>query len=191
MKTEALEIKENKLSMKISGADISLVNAVRRYCMGRVPVLAIDSITMYENTSSMFDEYVAHRIGLVPILTPKELAEGVEVSFSLDETGPKVVYSGDLKSTDKDVKVAKDRIPVITLFDDQNLRLEGKAVLSNGLRHAKFQCGIAAYEEDEKGSIIFKAESFFQMEPRELIVRGCRQLEEDLAGLGKAIKKAK
>lgn len=191
MKTEALEIKENKLSMKISGVDISLVNAVRRYCMGRVPVLAIDSITMYENTSSMFDEYVSHRIGLVPILTPKELAEGVEVSFSLDETGPKVVYSGDLKSTDKDVNVAKDRIPVITLFDDQNLRLEGKAVLGNGLRHAKFQCGIAAYEEDEKGSIIFKAESFFQMEPRELIVRGCRQLEEDLSGLGKAVKKAK
>lgn len=191
MKAELIESKGNKISMKVSGGDIAFMNAVRRYCMGKVHTLAIDSITMYENTSSMFDEYVTHRIGLIPLITPKGVKEGMEVAFSLDETGPKVVYSGDLKTTDKDVKVAKERIPIITLFEGQNLRLEGKAVVGNGTTHAKFQSGLAAYGEDEKGNIMFKAESFFQMSPKEMLVRGCKQLEDDLSELGKAVKKAK
>jgi DNA-directed RNA polymerase subunit D len=191
MKAELVESKENKISMNVSGVDLAFMNAVRRYCMGRVQILAIDSITMYENTSSMFDEYVTHRIGLIPLITPKGVKEGMEVAFSLDESGPKVVYSGDLKTTDKDVKVAKEMIPIITLFEGQNLRLEGKAVASNGRTHAKFQSGLAAYGEGEKGNVVFKAESFFQMSPKEMLVRGCKQLEEDLSVLGKSVKKAK
>ncbi len=191
MKTELLESKGNKISMKVSGTDLAFLNAVRRYSMGRVSILAVDSITMYENTSSMFDEYVTHRIGLIPIITPKGVKEGMEVAFSLDETGPKVVYSGDMKTTDKDVEVAKDMIPIITLFEGQSLRLEGRAVIGTSLKHAKFQAGIAAYDDDGKGNVVFKAESFFQMTPKEMLVRGCKQLEEDLADLGKTVKKAK
>ncbi len=191
MKAELLESKGNKISMKVSGTDLAFLNAVRRYSMGRVSILAVDSITMYENTSSMFDEYVTHRIGLIPIITPKGVKEGMEVAFSLDETGPKVVYSGDMKTTDKDVEVAKDMIPIITLFEGQSLRLEGRAVIGTSLKHAKFQAGIAAYDDDGKGNVVFKAESFFQMTPKEMLVRGCKQLEEDLADLGKTVKKAK
>ena len=146
---------------------------------------------MYENTSSMFDEYVTHRIGLIPLVTPKGVTEKIEVSFSLDESGPKVVYSGDLKTTDKDVKVARERIPIISLFEGQNLRLEGKAIVGTGQKHAKFQSGMAGYEEDENGDINFVAESFYQMNPKELLVRGCREFETDLTELGKALKKAK
>ena len=191
MKTELLESKGNKLSLKISGMDLPVINSIRRACMGRVPIMAIEDITMYENTSSMFDEYVSHRIGLIPLITPKGSKEGLEVAFSLDETGPKMVYSGDLKSQDKDVKVAKDMIPIITLFEGQNLRLEGKAVVNNGTKHAKFQSGVSAYGEDEKGNVILKVESFFQMSPKELMVRACKVLESDLTELGKALKKAK
>ena len=191
MKAGLIESKGNKVSIKVSGADLAFMNAVRRYCMGRVHTMAIDSVTMYENTSSMFDEYVTHRIGLLPLITPKGVKEGMEVAFSLDETGPKVVYSGDLKTTDKDVKVAKEQIPIITLYEGQNLRLEGKAIVGTGMTHAKFQSGLAAYGEDEKGNVIFKDESFYQMSPKEMIVRGCKVLEHDLTELEKALKKAK
>ena len=190
MKTEIIESKGNRLSIKISNMDLPVINAIRRVCIGRVPIMAINQIMMYENTSSMFDEYVTHRIGLIPIITPKGAKEGMEVSFSLDETGPKVVYSGDLKSQDKDVKVAKDEIPIITLFEGQNLRLEGTAVVGTGMSHAKFQSGMATYGEDDKGNVIFKVESFYQMNPKELLLRGCKQLESDLTELGKAVKKA-
>jgi DNA-directed RNA polymerase subunit D len=191
MKAALGELKGNRMSLKISGAEIALLNAVRRYAMSRVPIMAINGISMYENTSSMFDEYLSHRVGLLPIVTPKGLKEDVEVKFSLDESGPKVVYSGDFKCQDAEVKMAKEKIPIMTLFEDQHLRLEGSAVLGRGVRHAKFQAGLVSYGEDEKGDVLFKAESFFQMGPKEMLVRGCRELEKDLSDLGKAVKKAK
>ncbi|MFP3950325.1 MAG: DNA-directed RNA polymerase subunit D [Candidatus Micrarchaeia archaeon] len=191
MKTELIESKGNFLSMKVEGIGTPLMNAIRRYCIGHVDVMAVDSVTMYENTSSMFDEYISHRIGLLPLVSPKGLKEGMEVSFSLDESGPKIVYSGDLKTTDKDVKVAKDRIPIITLFENQNLRLECKAVTGTGQSHAKFQSGIAAYGEEKEGTFVFKVESFHQMKPKELVARACKKLEKDVLDLAKALKKAK
>ncbi len=191
MKTELAESKENKLSLKISGADLAFLNAIRRYAMSRVPILAIDKVSMYENTSSMFDEYIAHRVGLIPIITPKGAKEGMEVQFSLDECGPKIVYSGSFKGSDAEAKVAKEEIPVITLFEEQNLRMEGAAVVGRGITHAKFQAGLVSYGEDEKGDVLFKAESFFQMSPTEMLVRGCKELENDISNLGKALKKAK
>lgn len=191
MKAELAESKENKLSLKVSGAELPLLNAIRRYSMSRVPILAIDKISMYENTSSMFDEYISHRVGLLPIVTPKSIKEGAEVQFSIDESGPKVVYSESFKGADKDAVMAKGKIPIITLFEEQNLRLEGTAVVGRGTTHAKFQAGLVAYGEDEKGTVTLKAESFFQMAPSEMLVRGCKELEKDLSDLAKALKKAK
>jgi DNA-directed RNA polymerase subunit D len=181
----------NRLSVKISGADLAFLNAIRRYAMSRVPVMAIDKVSMYENTSSMFDEYITHRVGLLPIITPKGLKEGVEVQFSVDESGPKTVYSGDFRGKDKEAIIARGEIPIITLHEEQNLRMEGTAVMGRGTKHAKFQAGLVAYGEDGKGDVLFKAESFFQMDAKELLVRGCKELEGDLAELGKALKKAK
>jgi DNA-directed RNA polymerase subunit D len=191
MKAELAESKGNRASIKVSGADLAFLNAVRRYSMSRVPVMAISKISMYENTSSMFDEYIVHRIGLVPLVTPKGVKEGMEVQFSVDESGPKTVYSGDLKGKDKDVKVAKGEIPIITLYDEQNLRMEGTAIVGRGREHAKFQAGLVSYGEGEKGDVLVKVESFFQMGPKEVLVRGCKELENDISELGKALKKAK
>lgn len=181
---------ENRIMVEVKGASLPVINLIRRYVMGRVNVLAIDKVTMYENTSSMFDEYVSHRIGLLPIITPKSIKEGAEIPFSLDESGPKVVYSGDFRCQDKEVKMAKDRIPIITLFEGQHLRLEAMAVPDSGRKHAKFQSGVASYEEGKDG-ITFRAESFFQMGPKDLVLRACAQAESDLAALKSALKKAK
>ncbi len=192
MKAELVDWKGNKLSFKVEDVDIPILNAVRRYSMARVPVLAVERMTIYENNSSMFDEYISHRVGLIPITTPSGIAAEAEVSFSLDASGPKVVYSGEMKSKDGEVAAAREKIPIITLFEGQNLRFEGTAKVGTGKKHAKFQAGIAAYGEEEgkKGGLIFKAESFYQMTPKEMLVRGCKQMESDLEDLAKSVKKA-
>lgn len=192
MKAELLEWKGNKLSFKVADAELPLLNAIRRYSMVRVPIIAIDKVVMYDNTSSMFDEYVAHRVGLLPVLTPDNTPEEAEIAFALDEVGPKVVYSGDVKTKDPEVKMAKDKIPIITLFEGQSLRFECTARLGNGKKHAKYQAGLAAYGEEEgaKDGVVFKAESFFQMTPKEMLVRGCKRMEKDLEDVVKAVKKA-
>jgi len=183
MQFEHVEEKGNKVSIKAKGLPVPVANAIRRYSMNHVPVMAINTIVMYENSSPVFDEYIAHRIGMLPVKTPKNLPASAEASFVLDVQGPKAVYSEDLKSSDSGIIVAEPRIPIVTLIEGQSLRLEGKAILGIGRNHAKFQAGLVSYDISEDGTLLIKGESFFNMGPKEMLVRGCKALEGDLEEL--------
>lgn len=190
MKIEITQEKDNKLNFKLSGSEVSVANAIRRYAMNAIPIFAIDEVTFYDNTSVFFNEYIAQRIGLIPIITPSDVQKDTEVTFYLDASGPKVVYSSELETKDKKIKVAKDKIPIITLLDNQILRVEGKARLATAKKHAKFQAGFAAYEITEDGCN-FTVESFFQMPPRELMIRAATILVEDLKNFENQLNKIK
>lgn len=191
MKLSVSKPRGNKLEFTVDGVNVEFANLIRRYGMVCVPTFAVDNIVMYENTSSIFDEYLAHRIGLIPLVTPVKAAGDAEVVFVIDETGPKVVYSADMKSKDADVKPAKDKIPVITLNEGQRLRLEAKAKIGTGKTHAKFQSGLLSYNMDNEGKFSFKVESFFQMDPNDLLLRACDVILDEVADIQKGLKKAK
>lgn len=192
MKLGPLESKkDNVLRFSIKDSSIKFANLLRRTIISQVPVLAIETVTFYENSGTIFDEYISHRIGLVPLTTPEKLKEE-EYVFVLDVKGPKKVYSGDLKPVEHEIKPAIDNIPIITLLEDQSLRLEAKAVLGIGKTHAKFQPGFAFYSYDDKtGEIEFKVESFHQMDPKTLVVRALKLIEHNLGTLEKEIEKIK
>jgi hypothetical protein len=177
---------ENRIEFLVSDFSTSFANVVRRYAMSRVPVLAIDAVTYYDNTSAFWDEYLAHRLGLMPIITPDKTPESAEVIFSCDAEGPKVVYASDIQSSDKGITIAKDKIHVATLGPNQHIRFEGKAILGTARTHAKFQAGLVGYSEDEKNIRMF-VESFFQMPPADVIIRACDQIEGDLEAIGEAL----
>lgn len=181
MEVKVVLEKDNKLEFILKGVSTSFANLLRKYAMSSVPVLAIDEVTIYENTSAIFDEYIAHRIGLIPIITPLNVPKDVEVTFYLEASGPKVVYSGDLESKDKEIKVAKSKIPIITLENNQSLRLEGKAILSTAKKHAKFQASLTTYEIKDKDTFYFKVESFWQLSARNVVIKASEVLEEDLS----------
>jgi hypothetical protein len=170
------------------GSDVSLpfANMVRRYSMSYVPVLAINAVTFYDNSSAFWDEYIAHRLGLMPVSTPDKTPESAEIVFTLDAQGPKTVYASDMVSSDKDISLVKGGIAVVTLGADQRLRLEAKAVVRTGRTHAKFQAGLVSYGE-EKNGLHFMVESFYQMEPVEVISRGCDVIESDIETLEEAL----
>ncbi len=178
----------NRIEWIAKGVSTSMANMLRRYSISRVPVLAIESVTFYDNTSAFWDEYIAHRLGLMPIITPDKLPEDAEVVFSLDAEGPKTVYASDMSSSDKDISVAKGNISIVTLGPNQRLRFEGKAVLGIGRTHAKFQSGLVSYGA-EGDDAKFVVESFFQMEPAEVILRGCDIIESDIEDLEEALGK--
>ncbi|XP_065918327.1 DNA-directed RNA polymerases I and III subunit RPAC1-like isoform X2 [Dysidea avara] len=55
------------------GVDASISNAIRRILLAEVPTMAIEKVFMYDNTSIIQDEVLAHRLGLIPILAdPRE-----------------------------------------------------------------------------------------------------------------------
>lgn len=181
---------ENRIEFSVKGTATYFANMVRRYSMSRVPVLAIDNVTFYDNNTALWDEYLAHRIGLLPIKTPKKLPKSAEVNFFLDFEGPGIAYTKDLKSDDKSIVVAKENIPIATLGDKQKIKLEGKAVLGNGTKHAKFQAGLVSYEINGD-EFKFFVESLYHMEPSEVILRGCDEMLAEIQELKKLLKKKK
>ncbi len=189
MKIDMLENKGNYLRFKLSGSDYSTANALRRMLINSVDCFAIDKVTFYENNSVMFDEYIAHRIGMVPITTPKGYNEKDEVLFSLEAEGPKTVYSKDIESKDKEVKVANDDIPIIKLGANQRLKFDGRAVIGHGMKSSKFQTCIATYKQIDEKNYDFYIESFGQMPPAEIFKRAVSIINSELKEIAKEMKK--
>ncbi len=189
MKIEVIESTPQSLRFKLSGADLSVANALRRIAINSVQSFAVDSVTFYENGTSMFDEYIAHRIGLVPLVTPgKGYDEKDEILFNLSAEGPTTVYSKDIKSNDKSVKVANENIPIMKLAAGQTLRLDGKAVMGSGSKSSKFQPGLVTYKALSEDTYEFYIETFGQMPPTEILSRALSIISDDVKEVYKELK---
>ncbi|MCL5239041.1 MAG: DNA-directed RNA polymerase subunit D [Candidatus Marsarchaeota archaeon] len=189
MKVSVVENSPKVLRVDISGIGYGVANAIRRAAIGRIGCFAIDNVTFYENSSALFDEYLAHRMGLVPILTPKDYDEKDEIVFSIEAEGPATVYSKEMKSSDKSVKVANGDIPIIKLAEGQRLRADGKAVMGTGSRSAKFQPGITSYKAKSPTEFEFYFESFGQMPANEIMRRALDIISAGLKDIHKELKK--
>src|SRR3989344_679452 len=108
--------KNEKASFIISKTTAAYMNALRRYCTERVPTLAIEDVEFRENSSVLYDEIIAHRLGLIPLRTDlksyslretcKCKGEGCArctVQLTLEGKGPGTVYASDMKSKDSHV----------------------------------------------------------------------------------------
>ncbi len=174
MKLKIIEKTENKITFNINGINTQLANALRRTMISGVPVLAIEKLKIYENTSVIEDEVLAHRMGLIPLITDPATPE--QVTLSLEVTGPGTVYTKDLKPA---ISVY-DSIPITKLADKQRIKLEAEAVLGCGREHVKWQSGLASYTINEDGSYDFFVESYGQMPAKDLILNAIKVLSTHL-----------
>lgn len=51
----------------LTDTDISVANALRRIMLAEVPTMAIEIVNIEENETVLFDEFIAHRMGLLPV----------------------------------------------------------------------------------------------------------------------------
>lgn len=58
---------DNELVLEFVHVDTSFVNALRRILLAEVPTVAIENVYMWDNTSIIHDEVLAHRLGLIPL----------------------------------------------------------------------------------------------------------------------------
>ncbi|CBX95378.1 hypothetical protein IAQ61_004200 [Plenodomus lingam] len=54
-------------SFSLVSIDTSVANAIRRILIAEIPSLAIEDVFIYQNTSIIQDEVLAHRLGLIPL----------------------------------------------------------------------------------------------------------------------------
>lgn len=119
----------------------SLINAIRR-SVEEVKTLAIDEVEIFKNDSALYDEVLAHRMGLIPLKTEVKMNSKTEIELVLKKEGPGSVYSGDLKGA---AKIILDKIPITLLEDKQELEISATARLGTGLEHAKYVPGLVYY----------------------------------------------
>jgi DNA-directed RNA polymerase subunit D len=151
MKIERISKSNEKIVFLVKGITNSLANALRR-TVNEIPTLAIDTVEFYKNDSALYDEFIAHRLGLVPLHAPKTFVSRDKcsckgkgclkctASLKLKAKGPCTVYSRDLKA--KGVEVVYGDMPIAILAKEQELELSAEAILGIGKEHTKFTPGL-------------------------------------------------
>jgi DNA-directed RNA polymerase I and III subunit RPAC1 len=66
-RVDVVRLTENEMEFDMVGIDAAIANAFRRILLSEVPTMAIEKVFMYNNTSIIQDEVLAHRLGLIPI----------------------------------------------------------------------------------------------------------------------------
>jgi DNA-directed RNA polymerase subunit D len=187
------------MSVKLKGIPLQYANALRRICLSGVPVFAIDTVDIIDNTSVLADEALAHRLALIPIKTdttrfvePSKCdcksdtgCSNCRVMLVLDteeaET-TRLVLSNELTSEDEDVKPTSDKIPIVELAPAQKIKVEAYARLGRGLEHAKWNCSNISVltETDKEGEHVLTVESTGALTPQQIILGGVNELSNRL-----------
>jgi len=186
---------ERKMSIKLKGVPLQYANALRRICLNGIPIFAIDTIDIIENSSVLPDEGLAHRLGLVPIKTDlgrfNEPAKcdcesetgcsNCKVMLVLDSGDTdvtKTILTDELTSEDDSIKPVSDKIPIVQLAPGQRVKVECYARLGRGREHAKWNSSniatlVETNKEDER---ILTVESTGALHPEEIILAGIEEL---------------
>ncbi len=184
---QVLTSNEKKISIKLKGVTLQYANALRRICLNGVPIYAIDTVDIIENSSVLADEGITHRLGLIPLKTDLSRTDESDsrILLVLDsgntETG-RTVTSAELSSDDKVVKPSSDQIPIVHLAPGQRLKFEAYAKLGKGTEHAKWNSSNIAVLLDTKkeDEHILTVETTGALKPREIILGGINELAKRL-----------
>ena len=129
MSLQVIDQNEQKISVKLQGMPLQYANALRRICLNGVPIFAIDTVDILENSSILADEGIAHRLGLIPIKTEfssiDSNIESDKVMLTLDSgdtTETRTIFSGDIQSQDNVIKPISEKIPIVTLAPNQKIK---------------------------------------------------------------------
>eukprot|EP01125_Pyxidicula_operculata_P014922 TRINITY_DN5027_c0_g1_i1.p1 TRINITY_DN5027_c0_g1~~TRINITY_DN5027_c0_g1_i1.p1 ORF type:complete len:199 (-),score=30.53 TRINITY_DN5027_c0_g1_i1:32-628(-) len=163
------EMDDDHIKFILKNTDTSVANALRRVMISEVPTMAIDLVEFQNNTSVLHDEFIAHRLGLIPLVSNRVekfnytrececigSCPKCSVAFSLNvksTEGPMYVTSNDIKlkqrhPDDSDAVYPIDARPngivIVKLQKNQEIAFDAIAKKGVGKEHAKWSpaCGV-------------------------------------------------
>ena len=175
---------DKKISVKLKGVSLLYANALRRICLNGIPIFAIDTVDMIENTSVLADEGISHTLGMVPLKTESAESDS-RVMLVLDSGNTEVVKTvttAELESKDQVVKPVSKQIPIAHLAPGQRIKLEAYARLGRGTEHAKWNSANISVltNTDKDDEHILTVETTGSLEPKQIILSGIEELSKRL-----------
>ncbi len=155
-----------RITFMVKGITAAFANSIRRAVMEEVPTMAIENVEIRKNSSILYDEMVAHRMGLIPLKTdlksynlPEECkykGEGCArcqavLTLKASKTGN--VLASELKCKDENIAPIHSEMPITKLTKGQSLEVEATAVLGKGRVHAKWSPGHIYYYNEAKVTV--------------------------------------
>jgi DNA-directed RNA polymerase subunit D len=197
---EVINKDTQKMSVKLKGVPLQYANALRRICLNGIPVFAIDTVDIIENSSVLPDEGLAHRLGLIPIKTDLSRFNEPSKCDCQSETGcsnckvmlvldsgdsdvTRTILSNELTSEDDLVKPTSDKIPIVQLAPGQRIKVECYARLGRGTEHAKWNSANISVltETNKEDERVLTVESTGALKPEQIILAGVDELSSRLA----------
>tara|TARA_B100000929_G_C15494147_1_gene415460 strand:- start:433 stop:1032 length:600 start_codon:yes stop_codon:yes gene_type:complete len=184
---QVLSTDPKKISVRLKGIPLQYANALRRICLNGVPIFAIDTVDVIENSSAMMDESIAHRLGMIPLKT--ELSRFNEpdsrvllVLDSGNKETSETVTSADLLSQDEVVKPSSNKISIAYLAPGQKIKVEAYARLGRGTEHAKWNSSNVSIltHTDKNNEYELTVETTGALEPKEIVIAGVDELAKRL-----------
>jgi DNA-directed RNA polymerase subunit D len=188
-----------KISVKLKGVPLQYSNALRRICLNGIPIFAIDTVDIIENSSVLPDEGLAHRLGLIPIKTdlsrfnePSKCdcqsesgCSNCRVMLVLDSGDSDVtrtILSNELSSEDDSIKPTSDKISIVQLTQGQRIKVECYARLGRGTEHAKWNSANISTltDTDKKDESVLTVESTGALSPEQIILAGVDEVSNRL-----------
>ena len=198
-----------KLSFILKGSTPVFANTLRRIIINDVPTMAIDVVEFLKNNSILYDEVIAHRLGLIPLKTDlksynlpdKCKCDGkgcakcqlkIVLKPKPQQKGPTTVYASELKSKDPAIKPVFPDIPIVKLLKGQSLEFEATAMLGKGKNHPKWAPAHVYYKyrpiveitgEVKNPEALIEADhnNIFEMKDKKLVVNKDKVLDCDLS----------
>ncbi len=150
MNIELLEEGE-QVVLHVEDTTPQYMNTIRRVVIDEVPVLAVEDVEFRQNSSILYDEIVAHRLGLVPLTTDLDTYEvgGDPLTITLEQEADEeqvTVVAGDMEIQDAQVEPVYPETPITTLEPGQAIECEMEAIMGRGSEHTKWSPGLAWYK---------------------------------------------
>ena len=207
METRVLENdkEKGKLSFILKDSNPIFANTLRRLMIDEVPTMAIEYVEFIKNNSILYDEIIAHRIGLIPLKTDlksyniqdKCKCEGkgcnrCQLKMVLRASKVGTVYASEIKSKDPAVKPVYGNTPIVKLLKGQSLELEATAILGRGKEHIKWSPCHAYYKyrpiveitgeiKNPEAIIEVDHNNIFEIKDRKLFINKDKVLDCDLS----------
>lgn len=201
MKLNLSEQDEKSVRVLIQEIPLSVANSVRRFIINEVPTMSVEEILIVENTSSLTNEILSHRISLVPFFSDLERYRAREecdcgsklgcekcvVRYVLKKEGAEglvTAYSRDMTAEDSSTTVhpASADIPIVKLGPGQSIELELYVRVGRGKQHSKWQPGIATVYPPKKdmGPQTYEMyiESYGFHPPKRLLIEAIKVLKQ-------------